>query len=353
MPAGMPATQPDEIQAVSPLLPPAPSAGEVPEQPIDADDGEGLIPVAPDPAGVAANSDKTISNAVANSTIAAAKSLSVSDIIAELNPANTFGSLGWKWSIECGGQFLGVLSVPEAGITLNNLDDEYAALRFGKVPDPAAATRKVIFFRASRTDPLLYSAPRCEAGSSPTAGGAIPVLTPVWFAFGLRLHKWTDTADEQIVMQWHQGGDSIALNPFIAMSVMGSSVRVMARYNGNVVLSKATTTAMELSNKGPLPVDRWSYFVVEALISPDGWPGSYLKVWRDGVMTVNYSGPLGYRNLLSQPFVKVGHYHWIDRTNPWPDTTPTRTVLMRTPVLVRDAADRYAENDLRTHVMAR
>ena len=351
MATDMPPTQTDEPGAVSPLLQSQPDAGELPTQQIAAADEERLIPVAPNPAQAHRPLDPTIASVVATGT--ARRSLSRSDILTEMNPANSFRSLGWKWSVQCGGHNVGVLDVPETGLTLDNLDDSYGALRFGKVADPAETLRKVMFFRAKRSDPLLHGAPRCEAGSSPTAGGAIPVGTPVWFAFGLRLHEWTATPDEQIVMQWHHGDGSVALNPFVALSVMGSNLRVMARYNNSQVLSKATTTAMELSSKGPLPVDQWSYFVVKALISPDGSLGSYLQVWRDGVMTVNYRGPLGYNNPQFQPYVKVGHYHWNDRINQWPSTTPVRTVMMRTPVLVQDVAGRYGERDLRAHVIAR
>ena len=269
------------------------------------------------------------------------------DVVAELNPAVPFLSLGWKWSLECAGESMGILSVPEAGLSVQG------KLRFAKVADPAKKSSKVLLFRAARSDPLVYGAPRCEATASPTQGGALPVGQPFWFAFGIRLDGWIATADEQIIAQWHHSDDTIVMNPFLAISVASNEMRIVARYNANDPVSKESTTSIRLATSKPLPVDRWSYFVVKALISPDGSLGSFVKVWRNGVQIADYFGPFGYRLAPLMPFLKVGHYHWIDASNPWPDTVPVRSVLMRTPVLVHDGNGRYSEPDLRAYVVSR
>ena len=284
-----------------------------------------------------------------NSTVA----IEPADVIAELNPAVTFQSLDWKWSVECAAKSLGILSVPEAGLSLNDLGDTYGPLRFAKVADPARPSKRVLLFRATRSDPLIYGAPRCEATASPTQGGALPMGQTFWFAFGIRLESWTATDDEQIVAQWHHGDGTIAMSPFLAISLVQNAAQLVIRYNNNDPVSKATTTSIRLARSESLPTGRWSFFVVKALISPDGSLGSFVKVWRDGVSISNYHGPVGYRVPLLQPFMKVGHYHWIDASNPWPEQTPVRTVLMRTPVLVRDESGRYSEPGVRAYVMAR
>lgn len=289
----------------------------------------------------------------ASNPLASPRPITNIDVLAELDPNKTFASLGWKWSIECGGQWIGGLNVPESGIKSSSLGDQYGALRFGKVADPANAMRSVLFFRANKSDPLVAGVPRCEASTSTTAGGAIPTGTPVWFAFGIRLSNWIQTPDEQIFAQWHQGDGSTALSPFLAMSVQGGVVRVLLRHNSQQILSKSTTTTVVALEQSPLPLDRWSYFVIKALISPDGSLGSYVTIWRDGAQVVNYHGPFGYRYPGFSPYLKIGHYHWLNTSNPWPTAAATRTLMMRSPVLVSDKTNVYAEPDLRAHVTAR
>ncbi len=275
------------------------------------------------------------------------------DILASLEPAQPFADSGWKWSAQCAGQNVSGLNLPDAGMQFTDLGDEFGALRLGRVADPMAPSRTVLFVRANLADPLMSGAPRCEVATSPTAGGALPVGKPIWFALGIKLQKWVATSDEQILAQWHQGDGSIPLNPFLALSVAGDKVKVMLRYDASYPVSKATTTTIVASNANGLPADHWSYFVFKALISPDATKRPYLKVWRDGVPIVDYAGPFGYNYPEFKPYLKVGHYHWIDHTNPWPATSPTRTVLLRTPTLISDTAGRYTETAVRGYVAAR
>lgn len=287
----------------------------------------------------------------AGAAVLPATILTTDKLLAGVDVNRTLSSYKWIWSLECAGKVLGATAVPDAGLfgTADSGNEE--TLRFGKTADPLAAARQVLMFKARRDDPKLAGAPRCEMTFSPTQAGRLPVGQDFWFAFGLHLPGWKTSSDEQIIAQWHQANGSVPLNPFFAISVQGDGVRFQARQDGSESVSKATV-AQPIDFLAPgLPIKNWAYFVVKARISPDPAKRPFLQVWRNGALLLNYSGPLGYNISSSAPFAKIGHYHWIDSSNPWPASIPSRTVMFRAPTFVEDDAGRYGAEDLRGYVM--
>ncbi|MDP3086317.1 MAG: heparin lyase I family protein [Rubrivivax sp.] len=295
----------------------------------------------------------TNSSAATSPTPIAAKPIAASDIRLQVEAANSFASYRWLWGMECDGQVLGALNIPEAGIHGADLGGGMGTQRFGKVADPDQPSRKVLMFRANVNDRLAAAAPRCEMTFSPTQAGSLPVKKELWFAFGVRLKDWKVTDDEQLLMQWHWGNGAIPLNPFLGLFLRGNTLRIDNRFDATYPPSKNTTTVKTLWQNTQLPIDRWTYFVIKARISPHLGDAPYVKVWRDGVQVASYSGPVGYNYPEVNPYVKVGHYQWIASYNPWSTAAPTKTVLYRTPSLIQDSAGAYTESDVRRHVMDR
>jgi hypothetical protein len=273
-------------------------------------------------------------------------------LLAGVSMAKSLASYNWLWSLECAGKVMGANAVPESGV-FGTVSRRHGAqeLRFGKVADPFDPKRKVLMFKASRSDPYIAGAPRCEMGFSPTQAGKLPLGQEVWFAFGLHLPAWTPSSDAQLVAQWHVTNSGSALNPLLAFIVKGSDLYVEARHNASTAPTIATTATPVTAKSAGLPSGKWTYIVVQAKLSTDPAKSPFLRVWRDGRVVVNYSGPLGYNIPNHVPYLKVGHYHWMSDSNPWPAGVPSRTVMIRAPSLVTDSARQFTANDLLGFVM--
>lgn len=267
-------------------------------------------------------------------------------VSAGLDAKRAFAADGWIWGLECIGKATHAGDIPERGIYVEDGGMLEPGLRFGKVPDPLDSTRQVFNFTAHRNDPRIWGAPRCEAIFSPTKKGRLPVGAEFWFGFGLLLPGWVATPDEQIVSQWHMGDGTIAFNPLFAISVQGSGLRFQARFNSSKQMSKAgVSKPVDVLSDG-LPVSAWTYIVARARISADPAAGPHLQVWRDGVEVISYAGPLGYEIPGAVPYAKLGHYHWIDASNPWPAEIASRTVLIRNPSFLFDNPARFQAGDV-------
>lgn len=267
-------------------------------------------------------------------------------VSAGLDAKRAFAADGWIWGLECLGKATHAADIPERGVHADSDGKLEPGLRFGRVPDPLDTKRLVFNFTAHRDDPRMWGAPRCEAIFSPTKAGRLPVGTEFWFGFGLLLPNWVTSPDEQIVSQWHMGDGSIALNPLFAISIQGAGLRFQARFNNSRQMSKAgTSKTIDVVSDG-LPVETWTYIVARARISADPNAAPYLQVWRDGVEVISYFGPLGYAIPGGVPYAKIGHYHWIDASNPWPARIASRTVLIRNPSFIFNNAAQFQAGDL-------
>jgi hypothetical protein len=271
-----------------------------------------------------------------------------SDIIANASAAQEFSQLGWKWSIECAGQAVGGLNVPTDGLRGSDLGDQWTDLRFARVSASDSPARAFLM-RVDQSDPSVRGGQRCEMLASPTQGAALPSRQNFWFAVGLYLPDWVAARDETIVTQFHSSAGSIPLNPFVALSIRGSSFHLSVRHNASATPAKETTVVANYGFEEPLPVNRWVRFVVQARISHSPEDRPFLRLWQDGVLKVNHLGPVGYASVDTQ-YVKLGLYHWNGEANQWQPEAKTRTALVINPALIRDARERYGEADIRRYI---
>ena len=283
----------------------------------------------------------------------APRPINATDIRLQVEADHLFSSYKWAWGVECSGQKVGAINIPEYGILGFDLGDGLGKTRFGKVPDPENSARKVLMFRPNSGDALVAGAPRCEMTFSPSFGGKLPVNQDVWFAFGIRLKDWVPTTDEQILMQWHWSNGTIPLGPFLTLALKGGKLQIDSKANAAYPPTVASTTTRVHWTNGAVPSNVWSYFVVKARISPHAVHNPYLKVWRDGTQIVNYAGPFGYNYPEVTPYVKIGHYQWVAAYNTWISAASTKTILVRTPALINDPTGLYTEYDVRSHVQSR
>ena len=271
-------------------------------------------------------------------------------VSAGLDAKRAFALDGWIWGLECLGKATPAAQIPERGVHAEDDGRLAPGLRFGRVPDPLDPGRQVFSFTAYGSDPRIWGAPRCEVIFSPTQKGRLPTGTEFWFGFGLMLPGWVATPDEQIVAQWHMGDGTIAFNPPFAISVQGDGLRFQARFNTSKQMTKAgTSKPVDVVSDG-LPVSDWTYLVVRARISVDPTAAPYLQVWRDGVEVISYAGPLGYEIPGAVPYAKLGHYHWIDSSNTWPEGIASRTVLIRQPSFILNGAARHQAPDVLSYI---
>lgn len=285
--------------------------------------------------------------------VATPRPINSTDIRLQVEADRLFSSYKWTWGMECSGQKVGAINIPEYGILGFDLGDGLGRTRFGKVPDPDNSARKVLMFRPNSGDALVSGAPRCEMTFSPSFGGKLPVNQDIWFAFGIRLKDWVPTTDEQILMQWHWSNGSIPLGPFLTLALKGGKLQIDSKANAAYPPTAASTTSRVHWTNGAVPSNVWTYFVVKARISPHTVHNPYLKVWRDGTQIVNYAGPFGYNYPEVTPYVKIGHYQWVAAYNNWISAASTKTILVRTPALINDTTGLYTEYDVRSHVQSR
>lgn len=251
--------------------------------------------------------------------------------------------------MEAGGQAKGNEQISEDGMRSFDAGDRLGSLRFGKAPDPDDPSRSVLVFRAHMNDALSWGAPRTELSFGQAS--RLPVGQDFWYGFGLRTPGWNVRAtDEQLLTQWHQGNGTIPLGPFMALLVKGNNFKLDVKFNLKYPPSIATTNTTTVWTGSGMPVDKWTYFVFKAKISPDLKDDPYLQVWKDGVQIVDYHGPFGYNYPDVKPYVKLGHYEWIASYNRWDPDSPVKTVYYRTPVLIRDNGGKYSEADVRAYL---
>lgn len=93
------------------------------------------------------------------------------------------------------------------------------------------------------------------------------------------------------------------------------------RWKANVRWGTGQEKAIFL--KTPVAKGRWVDFFVDVKFVASG-NGGWLRIWKDGVQEVDYSGPLGYPDKETSPYFKNGIYKW-----PWnknevpPQKTPS------------------------------
>lgn len=306
------------------------------------------VAVAPTPAPAAPAPTPAPAPAPSTSTTTVAPG----DVFAELNANNAFASDSDGAGVECDGRNASVRSLSEAGFSGSYLSDVLGSTRFGKATDPENAGRKTLMVRPNVNDGLTAGAPRCEISWWTTQPGALKTKTDIWYAFGLYLPNWETTPEEGIISQWHQAGNTV--NPFMAIAITGDRIKFHTGWNSNTNPTQSGNSTRSYYSNG-LPINKWTYFVIKAKISPFTSDAPYFKVWRDGTQIIDYSGPLSYNSPTNPPWAKFGLYPWGYNTssNRWSPEVPTKTLLFRTPTFVHDPNGKYKEADIRAYVKAR
>lgn len=239
--------------------------------------------------------------------------------------------------------------VPHRAATVRTIDGAVEP-RFGEVDVDGA---RVFRLQANAQDVLPSgTSPRCELVSYPMPGSALPQAETFWFAFSFWADDWSGTHDEQSIAQMHiQESRNILLNPFFALVVRGSEMRVELRLNEREVPNQATTRVVS-TTRFPMPVRQWVTAVVQSRVSTETKHAPFFRMWLNGKQVVDYTGPFGY---VLPPggyaYPKVGIYHWI-AGNPWDLQVPTRALLVGAMITVHDSTDRYNQ-DLLQVVVAR
>ena len=257
-----------------------------------------------------------------------------------LYPARNIG-------LQCQGVNATLADVPQRVATVNMTGGDIEP-RFGEVEVDGS---RVFRLQASAGDVLPAGvSPRCELVSYPMPGSALPQGETFWFAFTIWADDWSGTKDEQLIAQMHiQEPKNILLNPFFALVVRGTEIRVELRHNARAIPDKASTQLVTAARM-PMPVRQWVTVVVQARISSQPVLAPFLRMWLNGKLVTDYAGPLGY--MLSQggfAYPKVGIYHWMS-DNLWDLKVPTRAVLIGAMITVQDTAERYTLDMLQAAV---
>ncbi len=218
-------------------------------------------------------------------------------------------------------------------------DSDHLRFAIVRAPDGVPALRLEIDARDNLPPKF---APRCELLGYPVPATALPVGRPFWYAVELWLDDWSQSEDEQIIIQWHHDHRLEVLNPMFAVIVKGDRLSIVARRNTDDYPVRGTTTTIPVG-AAAVPFGRWIQFIAQAeLHQPGSNSPSTLRLWMNGMLLVDYRGDLGYRlPPSSHAYAKVGIYHWTNG-NPWDERVPRRTVLLRRALLIQDRDNSYS-----------
>ncbi|WP_417525600.1 heparin lyase I family protein [Marinovum sp.] len=145
----------------------------------------------------------------------------------------------------------------------------------------------------------------------------------------------SNSAEFLLLAQFHQTEDEdadgntidAAASPPLALQLRGDRLEIAGRTDPNAVTTGTpdkittpgydtpTTNTMYLDTD-PIPRDTWINIRFEVVFDHTG--GGALKVYRDGALIVDYSGPLGYNDVIG-PYLQMGVYRG-DTTGPISET---------------------------------
>lgn len=270
------------------------------------------------------------------------------DILTEATAGMPLGDQNWGY--ECYGAVQAATSIPRAGVT-GNLLVGAPSLRLGIETPPNSPSRAGIVLRTASGDPEASGSPRCELSFVRGTKGYLPKASTFWFTATVWLDDWRGTDDEQLVAQFHDGDWSRGLNPFFALLIRGNQARVNVRWDTtqNETIAKTHVANKDIWSGSFDFSRRWVTFVVQARTSTRASDAPFVRVWRDGQLIANYSGPVGYNQPEFRDYAKVGYYHWLNG-NPWDQRMPVRTVYVRRATVISDAQNLYTEPVVRAHV---
>lgn len=104
-----------------------------------------------------------------------------------------------------------------------------------------------------------------------------------------------------IVAQWH-GDQQDGRSPYIAFSIQGGDLVIDKRH---YVVGTGYSAPVELYRESKFSRNEWNDWVVEHNVHATT---GYVRVWKNGVQVVNFTGPVGYWDHPTGGFHKVGIY---------------------------------------------
>lgn len=165
-----------------------------------------------------------------------------------------------------------------------------------------------------------------------------------WWAVAIKAEDWSSTVadhhnDWQILWQWHDFGGP-GLPPFLALHALGNEWHIQLAYDTSSRPSNGTLKK-EWPWRGFVQPGTWNRFIVKArkdLVTPNN---SFVQIWMNGNLIVDYKElPFGY-NLPEADYAKVGLYKWFSTSptntpNVWHDSQPARRMWSKGPVQAKD-----------------
>lgn len=270
------------------------------------------------------------------------------DVLVQANPNQSFAQQNWG-NVQCDGFIMPSYRVSENGIH-DTVQADGTTLRYGRVTDPTDISRIAYRYSVEPTDPLTASSLRCEIAFSPGGTTGLPINSPFWHAFAVRIPDWRYTKDEQQLAQWH-AGDTSGLLPIYQLLVRGSEMRLILRYDTSATPSRNTTKTLVVWRTTNWVPNQWLTLVTQAVVSTNSNASPFVRTWINGTQVVNYKGPVGYNQPDALPYVKHGIYHWTN-LNPWDYTIRQRVVHMRKAGLIKDPSRIYTPASLANWIHA-
>lgn len=218
--------------------------------------------------------------------------------------------------IQCNGQNLAGTATPVTGVGLDGQTEVKHAIE----ADSSSGFDSVYTFRITRNDPPTsgVNAQRCERYFSAN-GQALPQGRDLWFGVRLKTDNAWGAGTSRIIWQWHEASTTSGLSPHLSATVNGDNLRIIVNHNNNETLSSATTSRTTIFNSNIWTPGVWRDFVVQAHVDPSPGGAGFVKVWMDGQVIADYTGPVGYRYSQPRDYAKIGIYHWNSAANRWLD----------------------------------
>lgn len=135
-------------------------------------------------------------------------------------------------------------------------------------------------------------------GKGVSVGNAFQMLVPSGFttspSYGLG--EWF------IVAQWHGDSQLDGRSPYIAFSIQGNDLVIDKRH---YVVGTGYSDPVELYRETDFIRDEWNDWVIEHNVHETT---GYVRVWKNGVQVVDFTGPVGYWDHTTGGFHKIGIY---------------------------------------------
>lgn len=224
-------------------------------------------------------------------------------------------------------QYFDDFALPATASSLNG-----STHRYNVVIDPDVAYKKAFLYRLAEADGERIETNLYTCAPLSNAGVAYTV------AFAARIGDTLKVDDEQSIFQI-KSTDPSSGNPILAL-IVGRTLKVDFRYNTNNPPIQATHTQFSAEIDSDWPVNRWINFVFQFVINYSS-EQSYLRVFMNEQLVVNYVGRLGFNAPGYEAYVKTGIYHYTAWAAP-----RYREIYMKGPVILLGSQSEQALQDI-------